>query len=105
MKAILGAGALALAGAAGLAFAPDIPARLTRLPRTTIDCDYTLLDAREGTVLVELIAASRPLGDYARAQKLLDGYGKLTPEMARINAGLTDIPVDIAPVYAAAGEK
>ena len=44
-------------------------------------------------------------GDFARARKLLAGYGKLTPEMERINAGLKNIPVDIAPVYVAAGEK
>jgi hypothetical protein len=44
-------------------------------------------------------------GDFARAQKLLASYGKLTPEMERINAGLKDIPVDIAPIFVAAGEK
>ncbi len=44
-------------------------------------------------------------GDLARAQRLLANYGKLTPEMERVNAGLKDIPVDIAPVYPAAGEK
>ncbi len=44
-------------------------------------------------------------GDFARARKLLADYGKLTPEMERINARLKDIPVDIAPVYVAAGEK
>jgi hypothetical protein len=44
-------------------------------------------------------------GDFARAEKLLATYGKLTPEMERINAGLKDIPVDIAPVFVAAGEK
>ena len=44
-------------------------------------------------------------GDFARAQKLLSAYGKLTPEMERINVRLKDIPVDIAPVYVAAGEK
>jgi hypothetical protein len=44
-------------------------------------------------------------GDFPRAQKLLAAYGKLTPEMERINARLKDIPVDIAPVYVAAGEK
>ena len=44
-------------------------------------------------------------GDFARAEKLLAAYGKLTPEMERINARLKDIPVDIAPVYPAAGEK
>ncbi len=44
-------------------------------------------------------------GDFARAEKLLATYGKLTPEMERVNARLKDIPVDIAPVYVAAGEK
>ena len=44
-------------------------------------------------------------GDYARAKTLLDKYGKETPEMAAINATLKDIPVDITPVFAAAGEK
>ena len=44
-------------------------------------------------------------GDYGRAQKLVAAYGKLTPEMERINVRLKDIPVDIAPVYVAAGEK
>ena len=44
-------------------------------------------------------------GDFARAQKLLSAYGKLTPEMERINVRLKGIPVDIAPVYVAAGEK
>jgi hypothetical protein len=44
-------------------------------------------------------------GDFDRARKLLSNYGKLTPEMERINARLKDIPVDIAPVYVAAGEK
>jgi len=44
-------------------------------------------------------------GDYARAKTLLDKYGKETPEMAAVNATLKDIPVDITPVFAAAGEK
>ena len=44
-------------------------------------------------------------GDYARAKTLLDKYGKETPEMASVNATLKDIPVDITPVFAAAGEK
>ena len=63
MKAILGASALALAGIAGLRFAADIPERLAKLPRTPIDYDHSLLDARETRVLAELIDASRPLGD------------------------------------------
>ncbi len=44
-------------------------------------------------------------GDYARAQKLLKDYSRSTPEMEAVNARLKDIPVDIAPVYVAAGEK
>jgi hypothetical protein len=44
-------------------------------------------------------------GDYARAKALLDRYGKETPEMAAVNATLNDIPVDITPVFPAAGEK
>lgn len=63
MKAILALGTLALAGAAGLRFAADIPARLARLPRTPIDYDHTLLDARETLVLAELVEASRPMGE------------------------------------------
>jgi hypothetical protein len=44
-------------------------------------------------------------GDYARAKTLLDKYGKETPEMTAVNATLKDIPVDITPVFPAAGEK
>jgi len=44
-------------------------------------------------------------GDYTRAHALLDKYGKETPEMVAVNATLKDIPVDITPVFAAAGEK
>ena len=44
-------------------------------------------------------------GDYDRAKRILDGYGKLTPEIEKVNATLKDIAVDIAPVFTAAGEK
>jgi hypothetical protein len=44
-------------------------------------------------------------GDYNRAKALLDKYGRETDEMKRVNAKLADIPVDITPVYAGAGEK
>jgi hypothetical protein len=44
-------------------------------------------------------------GDFARARKLLDRYAKSTPEIASVIGRLTDIPVDITPVFAAAGEK
>jgi hypothetical protein len=44
-------------------------------------------------------------GDFNRANKLLTNYGKSTPEMEKVIGGLKDIPVDITPVYPAAGEK
>lgn len=44
-------------------------------------------------------------GDFARAERLLAEYGRLTPEMERLTAALKGIPVDITPVYVAAGEK
>jgi hypothetical protein len=44
-------------------------------------------------------------GDLARAQKLLDRYAKSTPEITAVIGRLNDIPVDITPVFAAAGEK
>jgi hypothetical protein len=44
-------------------------------------------------------------GDYARAKALLDKYGVETPEMKTVTATLKDIPVDITPVFPAAGEK
>ncbi|MEO6259970.1 MAG: peptidase [Thermoanaerobaculia bacterium] len=43
-------------------------------------------------------------GDYARAKALLERYGKESAEMKSVNARLADIPVDITPVYTAAGE-
>lgn len=65
MKAgVLALGALTLASPASrLSFAPDLPARLAKLPRTPIDYDRTLLDERETRVLQELIEASRPVGE------------------------------------------
>ena len=44
-------------------------------------------------------------GDYGRAKALLDRYGKETPEMQAVDKTLADIPVDITPVFPAAGEK
>lgn len=43
-------------------------------------------------------------GDYARSQRLLAKYGVSTPEIESVNARLKDIPVDITPVFPAAGE-
>jgi peptidase M49-like protein len=44
-------------------------------------------------------------GDLPGAEKLLATYMSSTPEMDAVNARLKDIPVDIAPVYVAAGEN
>lgn len=44
-------------------------------------------------------------GDFARARRLLDRYAKSTPEIASVIGRLKDIPVDITPVFPAAGEK
>lgn len=43
-------------------------------------------------------------GDYARAQKLVATYAKTNDEITGTIAKLKDIPVDIRPVYVAAGE-
>ncbi|HEX8171145.1 MAG TPA: peptidase [Thermoanaerobaculia bacterium] len=44
-------------------------------------------------------------GDFARAQRLLERYGVSTPEMQSVIGTLKDIPVDITPVFPAAGEQ
>ncbi len=44
-------------------------------------------------------------GDYNRAKALLDKYGVETPEMKSVDSRLADIPVDIWPVFPAAGEN
>jgi len=44
-------------------------------------------------------------GDFNRANALLEKYGKETAEMKAVNATLKDIPIDIWPVFPAAGEK
>lgn len=44
-------------------------------------------------------------GDFERARRLLERYGRMTPEIQATIGRLSDIPVDIAPVFVAAGEK
>jgi len=74
----------------------------------TADGTYTMDAAkyREGikSLATELLTIEAT-GDFARAQKLLDKYGVSTPEMKSVIAKLSDIPVDINPVFAGAGEK
>ncbi len=45
------------------------------------------------------------IGDYDRAQKLAEKYGKSNPEIEAVNKKLQDLPVDISPIFPAAGEK
>ena len=44
-------------------------------------------------------------GDYDRADRLLKKYAVSTPEIEEVILRMKDIPVDISPVYAGAGEK
>ena len=89
MKAAALLGTLLLAGAAGLRFAPDIPAQLAKLPRTPIDYDHSVLDAREAGALAELIEASRPIGEIFLRQ-----VSPRNPELRRrlTSAGAHGVP-------------
>lgn len=55
------------------------------------------------TLATELLTIEAT-GDLARAKRLLERYGVSTPEMQSVIATLKDIPVDITPVFPAAGE-
>lgn len=72
------------------------------------DGTYTMDAAkyRDGirTLATELLTIEAT-GDFARAQRLLAKYGVSTPEMQGVISKLNDIPVDINPVYAGAGER
>jgi len=72
------------------------------------DGTYTMDAAkyREGirTLATELLTIEAT-GDFARGQRLLDKYGVSNPEIEGVIAKLKDIPVDINPVFPAAGEK
>ena len=56
------------------------------------------------TLATELLTIEAT-GDFARAQRLLDKYGVSNAEIQGVIAKLSDIPVDITPVFPAAGEK
>ena len=44
-------------------------------------------------------------GDYARGKALIEKYGRSSPEIDATIAKLSDIPVDITPVFVGAGER
>jgi hypothetical protein len=66
--------------------------------------DYTKIRGAVKSLATELLTIEAT-GDFNRAQTLLDKYGKTTAEIDRVNAGLKDLPVDITPVFAGAGER
>jgi hypothetical protein len=70
----------------------------------TYNVDFTKYRDGVRTLATELLTIEAT-GDLARAQRLLDLYGVSTPEMQRVISGLKDIPVDITPVFPAAGEQ
>jgi hypothetical protein len=95
MKAALAAAGIAALAAARppLSFAPDVAAKLRRLPPTKIDYDRSLLDDRETAVLKELIEAARPLGEIFLRQVSPANpelRRRLTAAAARKEAGAPD---------------
>jgi hypothetical protein len=56
------------------------------------------------SLLTELLMIEAT-GDYDRARSLLDNYGVETREIAEVIGSLTDLPVDIAPVFTGVGER
>jgi predicted deacylase len=43
-------------------------------------------------------------GDYAGAKRMLDQLGVIRPEMQKALKALTDIPVDIEPIFVTANQ-
>lgn len=69
----------------------------------TFTVDLTKMHPAVKSLATELLMI-QATGDYARAQRLLTKYGVSTPEIESVTARLKDIPVDITPVFPAAGE-
>ena len=66
--------------------------------------DFTKM--RDGVrELTTEILVTQATGDYARAQRLLTKYGVSNPEIESVIARMKDIPVDLTPVFPAAGEN
>lgn len=76
---------------------------IIREPNGLFSVDYDAMERAVETLLRELLMIEAT-GDYERAQQALGRYGVATPEIDSIIASLTDLPVDIAPVFTAAGE-
>ena len=70
----------------------------------TFRVDFTKIEDALPELATELLV-TQATGDYARAQRLLATYGVSNPEIEGIIARMKDIPVDLTPVFPAAGEK
>lgn len=70
----------------------------------TFRVDMTKMRAGIRSLATELLTL-QATGDYARAQRLLAKYGVSNPEIEGVINRLKDIPVDITPVFPAAGES
>ena len=70
--------------------------------RYTIDVAKMKAETKALATEILMIQAT---GDFDRAQRLLDRYGVETAEIESVNSRLSDIPVDITPVFTAAGER
>ena len=69
----------------------------------TFSVDMTKMEPAIRSLANELLMIEAT-GDLARSQRLLARYGVSTPEIESVTARLKDIPVDITPVFPAAGE-
>jgi hypothetical protein len=69
----------------------------------TFSVDFAKMRSGIESLATELLMIEAT-GDYARAQRLLTKYGVSTPEIESVTARLKDIPVDITPLFPAAGE-
>jgi len=70
----------------------------------TFSVDFAKFGEAVKSLSTELLTIEAT-GDFNRANALLEKYGRTNAEIDAVNAKLTDIPVDITPVFAGAGEK
>ncbi|GAC1428808.1 MAG: hypothetical protein NVSMB68_00890 [Thermoanaerobaculia bacterium] len=66
--------------------------------------DFAKFAAGVKSLATELLTIEAT-GDFDRAQRLLTKYAVVNDEINSVNARLADIPVDITPVFPAAGER
>jgi Peptidase family M49 len=77
---------------------------ITPAANGTFVVDFAKMKPAVQSLATELLTIEAT-GDFARAQRLLDKYGVENDEIKKTIASLPDIPVDITPVFPAAGEK